>query len=197
MLRRSPAGGLPESHLRERTGAPGWHIAQPDEDDQCYPQALSQAELNTPKQSPKRPTRSFMIKQELIIMRLTPDSRAPAYLGLGMCRAGSCLSLFVSLSLSLSLSLRLGGAIWCASWPYRLGQVEPMWSMLGTSWAQVEPMLGLGRPMLGLCWPRLGLCWAYVGVCWPHVGICWPYVEPSWRLCWAYVGYLGPMLGRC
>ena len=57
-------------------------------------------------------------------MRLTPDSRAPAYLGLGMCRAGSCLSLFVSLSLSLSLSLthlslslRLGGAIWCASWP--------------------------------------------------------------------------------
>ena len=79
----------------------------------------------------------------------------------------------------------------------RLGQVEPMWSMLGTSWAQVEPMLGLGRPMLGLCWPRLGLCWAYVGVCWPHLGICWPYVEPSWRLCWAYVGYLGPMLGKC
>ena len=55
-----------------------------------------------------------------------------------------------------------------------------MWSMLGTSWAQVEPMLGLGRPMLGLGW-------AYVGVCWPHVGICWPYVEPSWRLSWAYV----------
>ena len=46
--------------------------------------------------------------------------------------------------------------------------------MLGTSCAQVEPMLGLGRRMLGLCA-------GYVGVCWPHVGICWPYVEPSWR----------------
>ena len=33
----------------------------------------------------------------------------------------------------------------------RLGQVEPVWSMLGTSWDHVEP---------GLCWPRLGLCWA-------------------------------------
>ena len=36
-------------------------------------------------------------------MRLTPDSRAPAYLGLGMRRAGFSLSLSPSLSLSLSL----------------------------------------------------------------------------------------------
>ena len=35
----------------------------------------------------------------------------------------------------------------------RLGQVGPMWSMLGTSGAHVEPMLGLCWPMLGLCWP--------------------------------------------
>ena len=40
-------------------------------------------------------------------MRLTPDSRAPAYLGLGMCRAGSSLSLCLSPSLSFSLSLSL------------------------------------------------------------------------------------------
>ena len=40
-----------------------------------------------------------------VFMRLTPDSRAPAYLGLGMCRAGSSLSLSLSLSLCLSPSL--------------------------------------------------------------------------------------------
>ena len=64
-----------------------------------------------------------------------------------------------------------------------LGQVEPMWSMLGTSWAYVEPMLAYLRPMLAY----VGLGWAYVGVCWPHLGLCWPYVEPYWTLCWAYV----------
>ena len=110
-----------------------------------------------------------------IFMRLTPDSRAPAYLGLGMCRIGSCLSL--SFFLSLSLSFELGVAIWCASRPYRLGQIEPMWSMLGTSWAQVELVLGLVWPMLGLRWLRLGLCWAYLGVCW-YNGSMLAYVGP-------------------
>ena len=66
--------------------------------------------------------------------------------------------------------------------------------MLGTSWAQLEPMLGLGWPMLGLCWPRLGLCWAFVGVCWPHVGLCWPYVELG--ICWLSWAYVGDMLGN-
>ena len=99
------------------------------------------------------------------IMRLTPDSRAPAHLGL--CRAGSCLSLSLSPILS---KVKLSGA----HLGPRLGQV--VWSMLGTSWAQVEPMLGLGWPMLGLCWP---------------------YAEPSWRLCWAYVGDMLAILGLC
>ena len=77
----------------------------------------------------------------------------------------------------------------------RLGQVEPMWSMLGTSWAQVEPMLGLGRPMLGLCWPRLGLCWAYVV---PMLALCWPYVDPILKaMLEAYVGDMLAILGLC
>ena len=37
----------------------------------------------------------------------------------------------------------------------RLGKIRPMWSMLGTSWAHVEPMFSLCWPMLGLCWPML------------------------------------------
>ena len=76
----------------------------------------------------------------------------------------------------LSLSLRLGGAyilskvkLSGAHLGPRLGQVEPMWSMLGTSWAQVEPMLGLGRPMLGLGWAYIGPMLAYVG---PMLALC-------------------------
>ena len=51
------------------------------------------------------PSNKYIFKYKDLI-----DSRAPAYLGLGMCRAGSSLSLCLSVSLSLSLSLRLGGA---------------------------------------------------------------------------------------
>ena len=58
-----------------------------------------------------------------------------------------------------------------------MGQIEPMWSMLGTSWAQVELVLGLVWPMLGLRWLRLGLCWAYLGVCW-YNGSMLAYVGP-------------------
>ena len=68
-----------------------------------------------------------------IFMRLTPDSRAPAYLGLGTCRAGSCLSLSLS-------------------------RFETWWSylvrILALGWAKLRPR--------GLCWahlgPKLSLC---------------------------------------
>ena len=47
-----------------------------------------------------------------------------------------------------------------------------MRSMLGTSGAHVEPMLGLRWPMLAY----VGLGWAYVGPmlapCWPMVALC-------------------------
>ena len=65
-----------------------------------------------------------------------------------------------------------------------------MWSMLGTSWAHVEPMLSL-------CWPMLAEVGPMLGLCWPHVGLCWPYVGPSWRLGWAYVGDMSAILGLC
>ena len=81
-----------------------------------------------------------------IYIRLTPNSRAPAHLGLwGVCHA------YLALVGPILSKVKLSGA----HLGPRLGQVGPMWSMLGTSWAHVEPMLGLCWAMLGLCWPML------------------------------------------
>ena len=71
-------------------------------------------------------------------MRLTPDSRAPAYLGLGMCRAGSSLSPFET---------------W---WGLYLAKLSYLVRILALGWAKLSPC--------GLCWahlgPKLSLCWA-------------------------------------
>ena len=66
-----------------------------------------------------------------------------------------------------------------------------MWSMLGTSWAHVEPMLGLCWPMYVR--PRLGLRWrmlAYVGPMLSHFGGYVGDMLAILGLFWGYVGNL-------
>ena len=107
------------------------------------------------------------------IQRLTPNSRAPAHLGL--CRAGPGAreaiggihwALVVQTGprrrrVPILSKVKLPGA----HLGPRFGQVGPMWSMLGTSGAHVEPMLSLCWPMLGLCWPMLAPCWSMLALC--------------------------------
>ena len=65
--------------------------------------------------------------------------------------------------------------------------------MLGTSWAHVEPMLGLCWPMLGLCWPML----AWVGPMLAYVGPILAYVGPMLSHLGGYVGDMLAILGLC
>ena len=65
-----------------------------------------------------------------------------------------------------------------------------MWSMLGTSWAHVEPMLAYVRRMLAY----VGLGWAYVGPMLAYVGPMLAYVGSMLS---HLGGYVGHMLGIC
>ena len=116
-----------------------------------------------------------------------PPGRIPGIRGSRESRLARVLP---PLSLCLSLSRLcwpwwgLYGAKWNAHLRPRLSQVGPMWSMLGTSRAQVEPTLGLGWPMLGLCWPRLGVCWRMLAPCWHTLALCWAILEATLGICW-------------
>ena len=53
----------------------------------------------------------------------------------------------------------------------RSGQVGHMWSMLGTSCAHVEPMLGICWPMLASVETMLGICWRMLAPCCPMLAL--------------------------
>ena len=80
-------------------------------------------------------------------MRLTPDSRAPAHLGLGACRARSSLSLSLAFPFSLSLCLSLSRS------PFRY---------LSLSLSVSVPVSVYVAVSVGLCL-CLGLCHKVVG----------------------------------
>ena len=75
-------------------------------------------------------------------MRLTPDSRAPTWVCVG-------LGVFLSLSLSLSLSFSLSEKLSYLAHILALGWAK--WGPCGVCWAHLGPMLSL--------------CWAYIGLC--------------------------------
>ena len=108
-------------------------------------------------------------------MRLTPDSRAPAYLGLGM--QGLSLSLSHSLSLSVSVSLSLSLSLSHSLSPSPLSVCFCLCLCLCLSLS-----LSLFETLWGLCCHILRQSWRILRLCETVWGLCCHILRQSWPI---------------